>query len=443
MPIMECEIDGKKGFKWGHHGTCYVDRKDAERQAEAAYANGYTGDIALDASARTYDADGRLHIAKSHISKVAVNPYYGMEIPGYQELGLDPQKIYYMFRPPEELAKAAHTFARNPILSKHKAILSTEGLDPDLIIGTIGSDVEFNDPYLDADLCFWKSSAISEIENNSVRELSAAYRYVPVMTSGKYRGQHYDGIMTEIHGDHLAKVETGRAGPDVIAADGAITMKMTKLGKALFVTLGTAFPKLAQDSALPALVGTVTKKTLNKADLRVKLLAMDAECDGKKLDGVMDALSDMEDEPEPKEPKAGEDEGEEEETEEERKKREKKEAKDKAAKDKAAKDEAEKEEKSKAAMDSFKKELRDADEARQLVRPVVGDVIARDTAAEIYGFALDHLKVDHKDVKEPAALKALFTVASAKNAPAAAPRIAQDSAGLFQKFPAAARFRQA
>ena len=31
------------GYQWGKHGKVYPDRAGAERQARAAYANGYTG----------------------------------------------------------------------------------------------------------------------------------------------------------------------------------------------------------------------------------------------------------------------------------------------------------------------------------------------------------------------------------------------------------------
>ena len=34
-------------------------------------------DMALDKSLRSYDQDGRMHIAASNISKATVNPYYG------------------------------------------------------------------------------------------------------------------------------------------------------------------------------------------------------------------------------------------------------------------------------------------------------------------------------------------------------------------------------
>jgi Uncharacterized protein conserved in bacteria (DUF2213) len=44
------------------------------------------------ASVRTYDRDGRLHVEISNISKAAVNPYIGREIPDWKALGLDPDK---------------------------------------------------------------------------------------------------------------------------------------------------------------------------------------------------------------------------------------------------------------------------------------------------------------------------------------------------------------
>jgi hypothetical protein len=444
MPIKSCTLpEGGSGFKWGDSGHCYPTREQAEKQAAAAHANGYVGDMALDSSARTIDTDGRMHIDRSHISKAAVNPYYGFEIPNAEMLGLDPQKIYYLLRSPEELAKGAETFARLPILKKHIPV-SANSPRQDLVVGAIGSEVTFLDPYLDADVCIWDAQAIAGIETETMREFSCAYHYVPLMTPGEYNGEPYDGIMTQIRGNHLALVESGRAGSDVLAADQkmkGIPMKMTKLGKALFVSLTTAFPKLAADTNLPGLLATASKKNFNKAEFRGKVLAMDAAVPGEQLDLVMDAMMDNQEDPEPTEPKKKP--AEDEETEEEKKAREKKETEEKEARDKKAKDEAEVEgeKKTKAAMDSFRAELRDAEEARREVRPVVGDVLAQDSAADIYTFALDHMKVDHAGVTGVPALKALFKLANTKAAPAS--RVAQDSAGLVAQFPNAARFRQA
>jgi len=406
-------------------------------------------------SVRTIDADGRLHVAKSHISKANVCVYYGKEIPGYEALGLAPDQVYRLLRDPVELERAAPTFARLPILSEHVPV-TVDAPRPDLVVGAIGSEITFTPPYLDADLCVWDATAIAGIETDKVRELSCAYRYVPVMEPGEFEGQPYDGRMTEIQGNHLALVEVGRAGSDVVVADRnpfilkESAMKMSKLGKALFAALCAASPVLAADSALPALVGTANRKTFKKDDVKAKLLALDASIDSNQLDAVLDAILDVEQDPKPVETPAA--------------------AADESPADKlrallagkvddatleaacgllatpAADEKPEpgmKKEEVDAAMDGLRKELREAEEARRDVRAIVGDVMGMDSAAAVYGFALDHMKVDRAGVEGAPALRALFKVAAANKASTAPVHVAQDSAGLAAKFPGAARFRNA
>lgn len=415
--------------------------------------------IALDRSSRRLDADGRLHVDRSHISKAGVNPYYGREIPEWESLGLEADKIYRLLRDPVELERGAHTFARLPILKEHVPV-TVDAPRPDLVVGAIGSEIAFNSPYLDADICVWDGKAIAGIETDKVRELSCAYRYVPVMEPGAYDGVEYDGRMTEIRGNHLALVEVGRAGNDVVVADAnpfikteVTAMKMSKLGKALFAALAAASPVLAADSALPALVGTANRKTFKKDDVKARLLALDASLDSNKLDAVLDAIMDVETDPKPAEtPMAAADES----------------PADKlrallsgkvddatmeaacallapAAAADALPEPGAKKEDVKAAMDAFgvklRAEMADANTARVDVRATVGDVLGMDSAADIYGFALDHMKVDRKDVTGVPALRALYKVASSKSATVLP--IAQDSAGAVVKFPGATRFRNA
>lgn len=405
-------------------------------------------------SVRTIDADGRLHVAKSHISKANVCVYYGKEIPGYEALGLVPDQVYRLLRDPVELERAAPTFARLPVLSEHVPV-TVDTPRPDLVVGAIGSEITFTPPYLDADLCVWDATAIAGIETDKVRELSCAYRYVPVMEPGEFEGQPYDGRMTEIQGNHLALVEVGRAGSDVVVADRnpfilkESAMKMSKLGKALFAALCAASPVLAADSALPALVGTANRKTFKKDDVKAKLLALDASIDSNQLDAVLDAILDVEQDPKPVETPAA--------------------AADESPADKlrallagkvddatleaacgllatpAADEKPEpgmKKEEVDAAMDGLRKELREAEEARRDVRAVVGDVMGMDSAAAVYGFALDHMKVDRAGVEGAPALRALFKVAASHKVASPVP-VAQDSAGLAAKFPGAARFSHA
>ena len=175
--------------------------------------------MALDRdSVRTVDENGYMHVASSHITKATVNPYYGNEVPGWQEKGLDPDKIYYGFRHPEELQKSLPTWAGLPLHIEHH-LDSAE--DPQKLtrVGSVGTEVVWNPPYIDAPLTVWDDEAIKAIKNNSFRELSCAYRYDPEWTAGEYEGVSYDFIMRNIRGNHVALVEEGRAGPDVLVAD--------------------------------------------------------------------------------------------------------------------------------------------------------------------------------------------------------------------------------
>ncbi|CCE10728.1 conserved hypothetical protein [Bradyrhizobium sp. STM 3843] len=83
----------------------------------------------------------------TNISKAAVNLYIGREIPDYKALGLDPDKVYRLLRDPEELAKAAPTFNNIPLLSRHVPVTADDH-EPDLVIGSTGTDAAFNAPHL-------------------------------------------------------------------------------------------------------------------------------------------------------------------------------------------------------------------------------------------------------------------------------------------------------
>lgn len=175
--------------------------------------------LALDRrSTRTKDLDGRLHVDLAPITKAAINPYYGREIPGWDKLGLDPNKIYRLFRDPEEIKKAAATFNRLPLLATHAAT-SAESHPTDNVVGSTGEKAAFDGDYLRNSLVVWRQDAIDGIEDSSQKELSCGYHYVPDMTPGEWNGQPYDGRMTEIVGNHLALVKEGRAGPDVVVGD--------------------------------------------------------------------------------------------------------------------------------------------------------------------------------------------------------------------------------
>jgi hypothetical protein len=186
-------------------------------------------------SMRRLSEDGHLHVGMSNISKATVNPYWGREIPNCDELGLDPDRKYMLLRHPKELAKAAGTFNNLPILAEHQPITSDQH-PSDLVVGSTGTDAIYQHPYLKNSLSFWTKPAVDAVQKGEQKELSCAYHYDPVMTPGVYDGQRYDGIMTRIRGNHVALVQDGRAGSDVVVADAAFDqylMQWRRLAQAL------------------------------------------------------------------------------------------------------------------------------------------------------------------------------------------------------------------
>jgi hypothetical protein len=281
-------------------------------------------------------------------------------------------------------------------------------------------------------------------------------------------GEAYDGRMTNILGNHLATVEVGRSGPDVVVADSAPlppkqetpAMKPTKLGLALKLALSAASPKIAQDSSLGALVGQAKVKTFKKDEVKAKLLAMDSDLDAENLDALIDSLLGVEGNPEPEKPPVTALAGDEDGNAEHAKiidylrsagvddsvlegvgamltKLAPAAATDEIPDDVMKKDDVD------TAMDSMRKDLtkqfRDLEVAKSAVRSTVGDVIGMDSAAGVYRFALDHLKVDHKDMPD-AGLGSLYKVASERNAtPAVVNTIAADAA-IASAIPGLDRF---
>lgn len=176
--------------------------------------------IAFDAraSVRSKDDNGFLHVAVSNLTKETVNPYYGREIPGWQERGLDPERVYYGWRSGKELEKGASTFSGLPLLLDHH-IEDAEAPQKEYRVGTVGTDARWEAPYVRASLVVTDAEAIRAIEDGSMRELSCAYRYDPLWEAGTFQGVEYDFVMTNIRGNHVALVEEGRAGADVVVAD--------------------------------------------------------------------------------------------------------------------------------------------------------------------------------------------------------------------------------
>jgi uncharacterized protein len=352
--------------------------------------------LAMDRSMRTVDGNGHLLVERTVISKASINPYKGSEIPDSVNLGLDQDKIYYLLRDKQELQKAVDngTFDGIQLLKRHVPVSADEP-ETDSIVGTV-YDVALDGDNVMGSLRVTDQKAIDLIESKKMQELSSGYAYEADMTSGTHNGEQYDGIMRNIHGNHVAIVERGRIGRDAIIADEDTIVSDLKLKKG-------------------ALSRIKEKHGLDPETLRKAKLALDEESEEEKK---------AEDEEEEKKSKA-EDEDE-----------KKAEDEDDVDPEEVAEDEdpEPKVEITKKAMDSAivsavlqtKREMRALSEAEDIVKPIVGKIsVAMDSAEDVYKYALDHIGEDVKGVHK-SAYKALVK-SHLKHATSQPKQIAQDS----------------
>ena len=385
--------------------------------------------LAQDRSLRSYDQDGRLHVESSNISKVTVNPYYGSEIPNYQQLGLEPKKVYYLLRDPEELKKAAPTFNNLPLLSKHIPVSADEP-QKEVIAGTTGSDTVFEDGYLKCSLAVWDAEAIAGIESGEQVELSSAYHYTADMTAGEFEGRHYDGVMRDIVGNHVALVDVGRAGRDVVVSDAdpfheRKTMKLKTGAKARIQA--AVQPLLAQDAELSPdellqVIGSLTNEVQTAEDDGEDLPPENVENVGTDEDEPEDG----ENNPTPAEPEEPAEDEEPEAPEGDAPKPAQDAAISKMAMDAAIKRAVEAERKRSQALATAQRE----------VAHIVGDV-AMDNAADVYKFALEQSGIDVTGVHH-SAYRAMVGMLGKPKQP-----MAQDAAKTAEKFPGLSRIRKA
>lgn len=379
---------------------------------------------------RTFDGNGRLQVKLSNISKANVCPYFGREIPNAEKLGLEPDKIYQLWRHPDELKKAAATFNNIPLLSIHTP--DFPGDPPrEYRVGVTHSNADFDGTYLTNGLSVWDDSAIAGIETEEQEELSSSYQYVADMTPGVTpNGESYDGIMRDIIGNHVALVEKGRAGSDVLVAD-SLPPELKQMARAKNI-LDALKPFLAADADLKE----VEEKVKDKLD----------EEDEKREEDDLKKKAEREKEEAEKLKKETADDEDDEDSDDKKKK---------PAEDEDDEDDKKDDKVSKTAMDSAirlaadsatkraAENFRKVREAEQAVRPLIGDVVAMDSADDVYRTALEQAGVDIEGVHPSAFPKMVKMAIEQQNNKR--PVIAQDSASHseFEKaFPTAGKLKR-
>ena len=178
-------------------------------------------------SARQVDQNGYINVDDNPISREGVFPYLGKSIDSDGTLGLDPNKVYNVYRPASELRDPAciDSFKNLPLIDDHAMLgPSKDGFTPAEkkgIHGTTGERVDFRDGVLYSNLKIF-SETLANLLAKGKKDLSIGYRCLYEKAAGTFAGMAYDFIQRSLRGNHIALVDQARC--DVAVLDGHITM---------------------------------------------------------------------------------------------------------------------------------------------------------------------------------------------------------------------------
>lgn len=122
------------------------------------------------------------------------------------------------YRPPEEVGNpdSLTTFGMKPVTWTHPPELLTSENTKRFQVGYSGSQVRYNDGFVEVALMVTDKDAIEKIKRGDATEVSAGYKVDFDPTPGiTPEGQSYDGVQRNVRVNHIAVVPRGRAGPEV------------------------------------------------------------------------------------------------------------------------------------------------------------------------------------------------------------------------------------
>lgn len=171
-------------------------------------------DMAGQETARETDNNDYLLIRDNPITRAGVFQYKGSSLPGG-----DPDKIYNVYRPLEELEspETLASFVGLPIVDEHEMLGGKYPRSPEErgVHGSILETVRVAGNDVLANLRIW-SRTLKGLIDSGKKGLSLGYKCLFEKSAGVFEGIRYDYIQRNIRGNHLALVNQGRSGTAVL-----------------------------------------------------------------------------------------------------------------------------------------------------------------------------------------------------------------------------------
>lgn len=158
------------------------------------------------------DENGYITWPETKLSKPGVFPYLGREI----SPDLDPDKVYNVYRPEEELnnPETIESFKLSPWFPRHEMAGDEFTAAEEIgVQGTTGQDVSYVEGKGLVGTVKVFGSKLKAAIRAGLRELSCGFRCSWEVVSGTSPdGVNYDVVQRNIRGNHLASVDEGRMG---------------------------------------------------------------------------------------------------------------------------------------------------------------------------------------------------------------------------------------
>lgn len=279
------EQEGWEIVKNGKQLKKYNDRQEAYNDWDKGY---FETEDSLNTAQDKKEIDHNefWYIKNNPLSKVGVFPYLGRQI----SPELEPDKIYQVLRPEEELnnEETLNSCKLIPIINDHVMLGTKPGMmkpEEKGIDGISGEEVYFKDGTIFDDLKIFAESMKNDIENGK-KELSMGYFCDYELTEGEYNGEPYQAIQRNIRFNHIALVDEGRMGADVRVMDKSITFDTIKEIKEMQKKQTKSLGKSALDEDIEEIV----KDECNTQDEVVDKRALIDEIGGILKDKVDEEL---------------------------------------------------------------------------------------------------------------------------------------------------------
>ncbi len=226
-------------------------------------------------------------IIDSIIARSGIQKYKGIEI---GLTGENANKIFNVFRPPEEVAKSADSFNGVAFTDEHPKDGAVDTTNVDMLSKGNLSKVEVIKK--DGEVMLKGRSTIMDLEtikkaNQGKIELSAGYERELIEENGIIDGIEYQYVQRDIKGNHVALVTRGRCGKGcTLNLDSKGIINMAK------ITIDGA--EYEVESHIAQQIGTLTKQVdmlEEKVEKDEKSYA-DMEAEKKELEGKMQTLND-------------------------------------------------------------------------------------------------------------------------------------------------------